>query len=66
MHFTFTNESDRQMTAGALRLYAEDCRKFAILGGTLSPILTKGSKQAEKLADEIENASLRGAIAGFG
>jgi hypothetical protein len=54
------------MTAGALRLYAEECRKFAILGGTLSPILTKGSKQAEKLADEIENASLRGAIAGFG
>jgi hypothetical protein len=50
---TFADESDRQMTAGALRLYAEDCRKIAGIEPPLTPALARAARQAERLADEI-------------
>jgi energy-coupling factor transporter transmembrane protein EcfT len=49
----FAYESDRQLTAGALRLYAEDCRNIVGVGSTLDPLLTRAARQAERLADEI-------------
>ncbi len=55
MHFVLTNESDRRMAASALRLYAEDCRKFAaLMNGTLAPDLVNGAAQADRLAIRIE------------
>jgi hypothetical protein len=54
MHFLLTHESDRRMAASALRLYAEDCRKFAALNGTLGPDLASGAAQADRLAAQIE------------
>jgi hypothetical protein len=56
MPFVFTNESDRRITAGALQLYAEDCRKFAELDGALAPAFRMAAVQAERLADEIGRA----------
>ena len=54
MPFLLTSESDRWMAASALRLYAEDCRKFAALNGTLGPDLANGATQADRLAARIE------------
>lgn len=54
MPFLLTSESDRWMAASALRLYAEDCRKFAALNGTLGPDLANGAAQADRLAARIE------------
>lgn len=54
MPFFLYIESDRQITAGALRLYAEDYRKFAGLDGALAPAFRNEAIQAaERLADEI-------------
>lgn len=54
MPFLLTDESDRRMAASALRLYAEDCRKFAALNGTLGPDFANGAAQADRLAAQIE------------
>jgi hypothetical protein len=55
MPFAFTDESDSQMAASALRLYADDCRNLAVtLKGTpLCPVLADGAVQAGRLADQI-------------
>jgi hypothetical protein len=54
MQLFLANESDRWMAASALRPYAEDCRKFAALNGTLGPDLANGAAQADRLAAQIE------------
>lgn len=54
MRFTLTNQSDRQLTAGALRLYAEDCRSLAALYDDFRPALTTGAQQAERLANAMQ------------
>jgi hypothetical protein len=53
MPYILTSESDRRITADALRLYALDCRKLAEYEGTLGSHLTRGAERAEQLAEKI-------------
>jgi hypothetical protein len=62
MRVIFADASDRHMIAGALRLYADDCRRFADLGGSLSAALMDGYKKAENLAAKIDRVGGRNIV----